>query len=174
MLVLSRKKGEAIRLADDIEVTVSQISGNRVRLAISAPHHVSIRRSELYAPSFPAYVDNYDHLADPCSNQQRNRCRRASIGTFPVSAGVAFVSVCERSESSVQCDNPARNICETCRGSTCRTAVTSNQDFDPAGLQSRSIRHHLLERRPWPAIRWHSRRVYEKASCPNCRESARL
>ena len=65
MLVLSRKQGEVIRLGDDIEVTVSQISGNRVRLAISAPHHVSIRRSELDAPSLPSYVDNYDHLADP-------------------------------------------------------------------------------------------------------------
>jgi carbon storage regulator len=47
MLVLSRKSGESIRLGDDIEVTVCQISGHRVRLAISAPRHVSIRRSEL-------------------------------------------------------------------------------------------------------------------------------
>ena len=47
MLVLSRKNGEAIRLGDDIEVTVCQISGNRVRLAISAPQNVPIRRSEL-------------------------------------------------------------------------------------------------------------------------------
>jgi carbon storage regulator len=50
MLVLSRKHGETIRLGDDIEVTVCQISGNRVRLAISAPPHVSIRRSELDRP----------------------------------------------------------------------------------------------------------------------------
>lgn len=64
MLVLSRKKGEVIRLGDDIEVTVSQISGNRVRLAISAPHHVSIRRSELDAPSYRPYVDDYTHSAD--------------------------------------------------------------------------------------------------------------
>ncbi len=49
MLVLSRKNGESIRVGDDIEVTVCQISGNRVRLAISAPCHVSIRRSELDA-----------------------------------------------------------------------------------------------------------------------------
>ena len=47
MLVLSRKNGESIRLGDDIEVTICQISGNRVRLAISAPQDVSIRCSEL-------------------------------------------------------------------------------------------------------------------------------
>jgi carbon storage regulator len=47
MLVLSRKNGESIRLGDDIEVTICQVSGHRVRLAISAPRHVSIRRSEL-------------------------------------------------------------------------------------------------------------------------------
>lgn len=47
MLVLTRKSGESIRLGDDIEVTVCQISGQRVRLAISAPREVSIRRAEL-------------------------------------------------------------------------------------------------------------------------------
>lgn len=47
MLVLSRKNGESIRLGDDIEVTVCQIRGQRVRLAISAPAEVSIRRCEL-------------------------------------------------------------------------------------------------------------------------------
>jgi carbon storage regulator len=47
MLVLTRKLGEAIRLGDDIEVTVSQISGHRVQLAISAPRLVSVRRAEL-------------------------------------------------------------------------------------------------------------------------------
>lgn len=47
MLVLSRKNGESIRVGNDIEITVCQVSGNRVRLAISAPKDVSIRRSEL-------------------------------------------------------------------------------------------------------------------------------
>lgn len=47
MLVLSRKAGESICIGDNIEVTVSQINGNRIRLAISAPPEVSIIRSEL-------------------------------------------------------------------------------------------------------------------------------
>jgi carbon storage regulator len=60
MLVLSRKNGESIRLGDDIEITVCQISGNRVRLAISAPHDVSIRRSEL--PPRPYLKEQADEL----------------------------------------------------------------------------------------------------------------
>jgi carbon storage regulator len=47
MLVLSRKRNEAIRIGDGIEVVVSQIRGNSVRLAISAPPSVPIFRKEL-------------------------------------------------------------------------------------------------------------------------------
>ncbi len=54
MLVLSRKNGESIRLGNDIEITVCQVNGNRVRLAISAPKNVPIRRSELPELSRPA------------------------------------------------------------------------------------------------------------------------
>ncbi len=47
MLVLSRKENEAILIGDDIVITVSRISGNRVRFAIDAPKEVRIVRSEL-------------------------------------------------------------------------------------------------------------------------------
>lgn len=47
MLVLSRKPNESIHIGDDIVVTVARLSGNRVRLAIHAPAHVSVKRSEL-------------------------------------------------------------------------------------------------------------------------------
>jgi carbon storage regulator len=47
MLVLTRRPGESIRIADDIEVTVLQASGNRVKLSFDAPKDVSICRSEL-------------------------------------------------------------------------------------------------------------------------------
>ena len=50
MLVLSRKLGEKVVIGDNVEVTVTQISGGRVRLGISAPRDVRIRRTEL--PSF--------------------------------------------------------------------------------------------------------------------------
>ena len=45
MLVLSRKIGESIKLADDIEITVLAVDHQRVRLGIRAPRSVPVRRS---------------------------------------------------------------------------------------------------------------------------------
>jgi carbon storage regulator len=45
MLVLSRKVGESIKLADDIEITVLAVDNQRVRLGIRAPRHIEVRRS---------------------------------------------------------------------------------------------------------------------------------
>jgi carbon storage regulator len=48
MLVLSRQKNEAIMIGDDIEITVVDIRGDRVRLGIAAPHSVAVHRKEVY------------------------------------------------------------------------------------------------------------------------------
>ena len=48
MLALSRKKGEAIVLNNDIEVTVLDIKGDHVKIGISAPKSVPIYRKEVY------------------------------------------------------------------------------------------------------------------------------
>ena len=47
MLVLRRKKGEAIKIGDNITVTVSDIGQDCVQIAIDAPREISILRSEL-------------------------------------------------------------------------------------------------------------------------------
>lgn len=47
MLVLTRKAGESIRIGDDVEVTIVQTSGNRVKLCFKAPREVAITRAEL-------------------------------------------------------------------------------------------------------------------------------
>ncbi len=47
MLVLSRKIGEEIVIADQVRVRISSIQGHRVRLAISAPDDISIYRAEI-------------------------------------------------------------------------------------------------------------------------------
>ena len=51
MLVLSRKVGEAIKLADDIEITVLAIDNLRVRLGIRAPRHINVRRAPADPPA---------------------------------------------------------------------------------------------------------------------------
>ncbi|MEZ6124753.1 MAG: carbon storage regulator [Planctomycetaceae bacterium] len=47
MLVLSRKTGESIQIADNIFVTVSDVKGGRVRLSIEAPAEIRIVRQEV-------------------------------------------------------------------------------------------------------------------------------
>ncbi|MDN5364595.1 MAG: carbon storage regulator [Eubacteriales bacterium] len=48
MLVLSRKRGEAIIIGGEIEVVVLEVRGDQVRLGIKAPPHVHVLRRELY------------------------------------------------------------------------------------------------------------------------------
>lgn len=47
MLVLSRKLGECFRIGNDVEVTVLRIRGNRVRLGVTAPRTVVLKRQDV-------------------------------------------------------------------------------------------------------------------------------
>ncbi|MHB8897718.1 MAG: carbon storage regulator CsrA [Thermoguttaceae bacterium] len=47
MLVLSRKRGEAVVIGRDITVTVLEVRGDRVKLGFSGPAEVPIHRAEL-------------------------------------------------------------------------------------------------------------------------------
>lgn len=47
MLVLSRKVGQEILIGDNVRITVTKVSGNRVTLGVEAPDHVRILRGEL-------------------------------------------------------------------------------------------------------------------------------
>jgi carbon storage regulator len=46
MLVLSRKPGEKLVLAEGITVTILEVAGRRVRIGIDAPDEVPILRGE--------------------------------------------------------------------------------------------------------------------------------
>jgi len=48
MLVLSRTRDETIMIGDDIEITVVDIRGDKVRLGINAPSHIAVHRKEVY------------------------------------------------------------------------------------------------------------------------------
>src|SRR6266511_1515729 len=48
MLVLSRQRDETIMIGDDVEVTVVDIRGDKVRLGITAPKEISVHRKEVY------------------------------------------------------------------------------------------------------------------------------
>ena len=48
MLVLSRQRDETIMIGDDVEITVVDIRGDKVRLGITAPRKIQVHRKEVY------------------------------------------------------------------------------------------------------------------------------
>ena len=47
MLVVTRKQDESLIISDNIEVTILEVSKDKVKIGISAPKEVKIIRSEL-------------------------------------------------------------------------------------------------------------------------------
>jgi carbon storage regulator len=65
MLLLSRRLGERIVIDENIEIAVVQIRGNKVRLGVSAPSHVPIRRTEVLGHDQQATLAEPRHEALP-------------------------------------------------------------------------------------------------------------
>ncbi len=65
MLVLTRKKGQAIKIGDDVTVTVTEIRGHGakslVKLGISAPSGVKVLREEVLRE----VIEEMDLAKDP-------------------------------------------------------------------------------------------------------------
>jgi carbon storage regulator len=48
MLVLTRRSNQSIMIGDDVEVTVLAVSGEKVRIGITAPNEIPVFRKEVY------------------------------------------------------------------------------------------------------------------------------
>ena len=48
MLALTRKKGEALMVNNNVEITILEVRGEQVKIGISAPKDVPIYRKEVY------------------------------------------------------------------------------------------------------------------------------
>ncbi len=48
MLVMTRQTNESIMIGDDVEITIVDVRGDKVRLGINAPREVSVHRKEVY------------------------------------------------------------------------------------------------------------------------------
>jgi len=46
-LILTRKKGQSIMINDNIEIIISAIDGDQIKIGINAPKHVKIYRKEV-------------------------------------------------------------------------------------------------------------------------------
>jgi len=53
MLILTRKKGEAIAIGDNIQIQVLNVKGGQVRIGIDAPREVKVNREERDTGSTP-------------------------------------------------------------------------------------------------------------------------
>jgi len=78
MLVLSRQRDETIMIGDEIEITVVDIRGDKVRLGISAPTQIAVHRKEVYE-------------AIRRENEQAARVSDADLGsiTTPIAKGAS-------------------------------------------------------------------------------------
>lgn len=75
MLALSRKKGEALMINNDIEITVLDIKGEQVKIGISAPKEVPVYRKEVYiqiqeANKASANMEGMEQLASLFGNKK--------------------------------------------------------------------------------------------------------
>lgn len=60
MLALSRKKGEAIVINNNIEVTILEIKGDQVKIGIAAPRDIPVYRKEVYLQIQEANKESMD------------------------------------------------------------------------------------------------------------------
>lgn len=75
MLVLSRQRDETIMIGDEIEISIVDIRGDKVRLGITAPSKIAVHRKEVYQ-------------AIRAENEQAAHLQGADF-TLPPTAGIA-------------------------------------------------------------------------------------
>jgi len=82
MLVLTRKKEEAIRIGNDVVIKIIDIDHRQVKLGIEAPPHVSINREEVYigilneneaASKSPENVQGLRQIAELLKNRKDDK-----------------------------------------------------------------------------------------------------
>lgn len=72
MLVLTRKVGESLIIADDIKITICAVNNTQIRVGIQAPKDVEIHREEIY--------ERIKKGKEEASNNSRNSLGSESVG----------------------------------------------------------------------------------------------
>lgn len=83
MLILTRKKNETIHIGEGIAVTVIRVSGNKVRLGVSAPRDLRVMRIELdAAPTKRSTPESVCHDNAMRTVRQRREVESPSSGSW--------------------------------------------------------------------------------------------
>ena len=56
MLILTRRPREVVMIGDDIQIMVLDIAGDRVRLGITAPREIQVRRDDFKPGETPPAI----------------------------------------------------------------------------------------------------------------------
>ena len=70
MLVLSRQKNESIIIGDDVEITIVDVRGDKVRLGITAPKEITVHRKEIYEAIQREKAENHSQQEAENEHQQ--------------------------------------------------------------------------------------------------------
>jgi carbon storage regulator len=73
MLVLTRKTNQSIMIGDEIEVSVLAVSGDKVRVGISAPRDVPVFRKEVYLAIQEERISARDKAAAPSEEEKAGK-----------------------------------------------------------------------------------------------------
>lgn len=72
MLVLSRQKDESIMIGDNVEITIVDVRGDKVRLGINAPRNVEVHRKEIYLLIQKEKAQQQQQSTKPSDNSKPN------------------------------------------------------------------------------------------------------
>ena len=91
MLVLSRQRDETIMIGDDIEITIVDIRGDKVRLGITAPMTIPVHRKEVYEAiqrenreAAKVRMEDLSNLPGGTRPPEKQPMRPGRPGTIPV------------------------------------------------------------------------------------------
>ena len=71
MLVLSRQRDESIMIGDNVEITIIDVRGDKVRLGITAPPEIPVHRKEVYDAIKREGGSAYKPTTQPTQDSQR-------------------------------------------------------------------------------------------------------
>lgn len=116
MLVLSRQRDETIMIGDEIEITVVDVRGDKVRLGITAPTRIAVHRKEVYEA-----IRSENEIASKLENDQLQALSQT------IRPGPAKATVARARTASLTNPTPAQTTGAPTNGSIApngRTAAT--------------------------------------------------